>query len=245
MICGLTSTSIWSSSFLTCWGSTWASSFFTTNHATRFRSIAVAYLHTQASTFDNRGAAAHENVGHFDLVKGCVLLVIGIVGIPDDFGSFIGIVRCFGRSGEKHGPKDARTASRPPLRHLVDRFPRIAFDGGDVVDGQDGKIDFQARLGPVRVREIHRLQMEFFDQHLLPRRRLPSSSSFSCSSSPRFSLISRSPPSARALPAATGRHAATWGSPPHSSISADRERTDARRGPWLAEGQSAAPTSHR
>ena len=97
----------------------------------------------------------------FSCLNAPVLLVIGVVVVPHQLGRVRRIVRRFGGRGDQHRAEYAGAASRPPLRHLVDRLACVALDGRDVVDRQDREIDLQARLGTVRVVEVNRLQAQF------------------------------------------------------------------------------------
>ena len=51
--------------------------------------------------------------------------------------------------------------------HLIDRFQcarPLALNRGNLIDGNDGEIDFKTGLGSIRVGEVHRL-----DRDLAPR----------------------------------------------------------------------------
>ena len=88
--------------------------------------------------------------------------MVAVVGVPDQLGCFPLVIWGLGSRCDHHGPEHARAPPCPPFRHLVDRLARIALDGGDVVDGQNGEINFEAGFGSVRVVEIHRWQLPHF-----------------------------------------------------------------------------------
>jgi predicted PurR-regulated permease PerM len=103
-------------------------------------------------------------------VAGCVLVTVVAatdfpnkpvtIYIPNGLGGFALVLWCFHCRGKEHGAEDAGAPPRPPFGHLVDGFASVALDGGDLIDWDDGKINFEAGLGPVRVGEVHRFDRD-------------------------------------------------------------------------------------
>ena len=126
------------------------------DHEPRDRVEVVAdHLHAKTRTFHQRGTATHKNIRYSQVLERPFLLVIGIVIVPDQLGRVRRIIRCFGGRCDQHRAEHTGTPPCPPLRHLVDRLARVAFNHRHLIDRQDGKIHFQAGLGTVGVVEIH------------------------------------------------------------------------------------------
>ena len=98
--------------------------------------------------------------------------MVGVVHIPNGLGSLrliwngdtFGVKhrrailmfpgwRFHGRC-QQHGAKDATAASRPPFAHLVNGLARIALQPGKSIDGNNGKVHFQAGFGALGIGEI-------------------------------------------------------------------------------------------
>ena len=96
-------------------------------------------LKTQARTFDQGGATAHEAVEHLEMLEVLRFLMVGVVHIPDGLGrlpfhpergcppaskdrSTILILFGWGLhgGGNQHGAKDTAAATSPPFAHLID-----------------------------------------------------------------------------------------------------------------------------
>ena len=58
--------------------------------------VVADHLHPEARAFHKRGATAHEDVRHLQVLERTLLLMIGVVVVPDQFGRVRRIVRRFG-----------------------------------------------------------------------------------------------------------------------------------------------------
>jgi hypothetical protein len=64
------------------------------------------------------------------------------------------VFRSLGGRRDQHRAEHAGATPRPPLRHLVNRLARVAFNDRHLIDGQDREIHLQASFGAIRVVEI-------------------------------------------------------------------------------------------
>ena len=87
--------------------------------------------------------------------------MVGVVGVPHRLGGFALVLWRFYPYREQHRAEHAGTPPRPPLGHLVNGLACVALDGRDLVDGDDGEINFKTGLGPIGIGEIHRLDRNF------------------------------------------------------------------------------------
>lgn len=106
--------------------------------------IVACHLHAEPRTFYQCGTATHENVSHFQFSECLVVLVIGVVVVPNQFGRFGWFIGRFGGSCNQHRAEHAGAATRPPLTHLVNWLARITFYLRNLVDWQNREINLKA-----------------------------------------------------------------------------------------------------
>ena len=78
--------------------------------------VAAKHLHPQARAFHDGRAAAHEDVGDFEMAKRVALLVVGVIDFPHSFGGFALILRRFRRC--RRSNMERKTLERRRAHHL-------------------------------------------------------------------------------------------------------------------------------
>ena len=86
------------------------------DHEPRHRIEVIAdHLHPKARAFHQCGTAAHEDVGHLQVLERAPRLVVGIVVVPHQLGRVRRVIWRFGGRRDEHRTKHA---GAPPRHHL-------------------------------------------------------------------------------------------------------------------------------